>query len=192
MSSYERSSPERVGASLSEMPELLPVIDQDIAERVQDLLDTRPDWPCRKGCDHCCRSLAEPLRLTRAEWQRLEAGLAKLDESVSQQIETRLQAAAQRSERPHICPFLERTSGACRVYDHRPAACRAYGFYRARSGGRFCDLVQSMIDRDGEEGLIWGNHDALEQRLERAHGETIPLTTWLAARRLAERADSQP
>lgn len=168
------------------MPDLLPLLDQEIDDRVQNLIDTQPDWPCRKGCDHCCRSLAEPLRITVAEWRRLEAGLAHLPESTRQEIETRLPAAARQSERPHVCPFLELTSGACQVYEHRPAACRAYGFFRARNGGRFCGLVQSMIDEHGEDGLIWGNHDALELRLERAYGEAIPLATWLDQR------DSQP
>ena len=32
----------------------------------------RPDWPCKRGCDDCCRSLASPMRISRAEWERIE------------------------------------------------------------------------------------------------------------------------
>lgn len=168
------------------MPDLLPIIDREISDRVENLIAERPEWPCRKGCDHCCRSLAEPLRITLAEWRRLESALERLPEPIRRKVESRLQAAAQQNERPHVCPFLERASGACLVYEKRPAACRAYGFFRARTGGRFCDLVQTMIESEGEEGLVWGNHDSLEQRLERAYGDTVTLAAWLELR------DSQP
>ncbi|WP_309895279.1 hypothetical protein [Archangium sp.] len=44
----------------------------------------------------------------------------------------------------------------CRVYAHRPMACRTYGFY-------------------------WGNQDSLEDTLQRLSGATLSLFEWFAA-----------
>ncbi|MCG8462671.1 MAG: YkgJ family cysteine cluster protein [Holophagales bacterium] len=164
------------------MTELLPILDAETAERATTLETERPSWPCRRGCDACCRSLAEPLRLTRAEWRRCEAGLDGLELEVRRKVERRLREAVERSSAPYTCPFLERRKGACRVYAHRPIACRAYGYYRSRDGGRYCERVKTMLEQEGEEGLVWGNHDALESRLERAHGPSLPLATWIEER----------
>ncbi|MEM9557950.1 MAG: YkgJ family cysteine cluster protein [Acidobacteriota bacterium] len=168
------------------MSALLPTLDNEIDRRVADLVAARPDWPCRTGCDACCRSLAEPLRLTAAEWRRLEAGLEALPPEERSTVEARLADAARGSERPHICPFLDRRRGRCRVYAHRPIACRTYGFYRGRDGGRFCGLVAETIEETESEAtgpssgtqVIWGNHDAVERRLERDAGPSIPLADW--------------
>lgn len=157
------------------MSELLPILDDEIAARAEAVIDARPDWPCRKGCDDCCRRLAEPLRLTRAEWQRLEQGLAGLPESAQVEIQQRMQAAAKLLKGPVVCPFLDRDAGACRVYDHRPAACRMYGFYQAHDGGRFCGQIEEKVALEGDEGIVWGNHEAALRRLERAHGSFITL-----------------
>ena len=53
-------------------------IHADIDARVGSIREGRPDWLCGKGCDNCCRRLAEVPLLTRAEWDLLREGLAGL------------------------------------------------------------------------------------------------------------------
>ncbi len=76
------------------------------------------------------------------------------------------------------CPFLDDANGACRIYAHRPAACRMYGFYVAREGNLWCDMIQARHADGMGEGLILGNHGAVARRLEAACGETQSLVTW--------------
>ena len=50
----------------------------DIDTRVHSIRQDRADWPCAKGCDHCCRQLADVPQLTETEWNLLREGLAAL------------------------------------------------------------------------------------------------------------------
>ncbi len=61
--------------------------DERIAARVAAIRAVRSDWPCRRGCDACCRSLARPLALTAAEWARVDAAVARLDEDARREVE---------------------------------------------------------------------------------------------------------
>ena len=100
----------------------------DIDARVQAIREDRPDWLCGKGCDSCCRRLAEVPRLTAAEWGLLQEGLATLPPERLEEISRDMVALAGQRSRPVVCPLLDRSTGACPVYAQRPVACRTYGF----------------------------------------------------------------
>ena len=53
-------------------------LHSDIADRVRAISEDNLDWPCRRGCDGCCRRLAEIPRLTIFEWTLLREGLHSL------------------------------------------------------------------------------------------------------------------
>lgn len=53
----------------------------EIDARVHAIRGDRPDWLCGKGCDSCCRRLAEVPQLSAAEWHLLQEGLSALGES---------------------------------------------------------------------------------------------------------------
>lgn len=136
------------------------------------------EWPCRRGCDDCCRSLAEPPRITGEEWALLADALDALDardparrRALAEAFEERLSGRSLR-----VCPLLE--GGACSVYAARPIACRTYGFYDARDGGRWCARIE---ERD-RSGLVLGNHDVLDQRLHATAGEGRSVLDWYRER----------
>lgn len=148
------------------MKRRLALLDRDTAETAARIVDARPDWPCQRGCDTCCRNLAAPLPLARAEWERIAAELSAPQRA----------AIVARLAEPRVCPLLDRESGACTVYAVRPVACRAYGFYVARDGGRWCSLVEDAPELT--DSVTLGNHERLEQALA-ALGEQRTLAEWL-------------
>lgn len=159
----------------------LEVLHDRIAERTAAILDARPSWPCRKGCDTCCRRLARPPELTHAEWALLWEGFLALDPATRRRVRDRVAALAgelARGARHFVCPLLERDSGACLVYAHRPAACRMYGFYVSRGEGRYCDLVHERVESGELDGVTWGNHDAVDRELAQAFGAPISMLAW--------------
>ncbi len=81
--------------------------------------------------------------------------------------------------RPIICPMLELASGSCPVYRQRPVACRTYGFYVQRDKGLYCHDLESLVDDGVLLDVVWGNHDAIDQRLAQL-GERRALTDWFA------------
>ena len=147
----------------------------DIDARAKTTLDSFPGWLCRKGCDGCCRRLAEVPRFTAAEWEWLREGLAALP--VEQFEEIRRNIAAMPKSAPIVCPLLDREAGACRVYAHRPVACRTYGFYVQRGLGLYCKDIEARVAEGGLSDVVWGNHDAIELRLA-GLGETLGLAEW--------------
>ena len=137
-------------------------IYEDIDRRVQATHEAQPSWPCRRGCDHCCRSLAEPMRLTRAEWEHLRDAIP----------------ANAKSDDPRVCPFLARDEGACRVYAHRPAACRTYGYYVERDEVLGCDRILARANDD----VVWGNEESVRYALATLSEDSgaLPLREWLS------------
>ena len=83
----------------------------DIDARVSAIRAHRPDWPCSKGCDHCCHQLAAVPRLTATEWDVLKQGLQLLDASRLQEICRAVAALPEAAQGPVVCPMLERESG---------------------------------------------------------------------------------
>ncbi|WNG28172.1 YkgJ family cysteine cluster protein [Cystobacter fuscus] len=136
-------------------------------------------WPCRKGCDHCCRHLAEPLTVSEWEWSYLWEGFQALAPAAREEIRARV-AELEGTRRPYTCPFLDRESGGCRVYTHRPLACRTYGFYVSRGVGTWCHFIQALLAQHGEGDILWGNHDAVEATLERLSGPPLSLFQWFS------------
>ncbi|MFA7293143.1 MAG: YkgJ family cysteine cluster protein [Rhodocyclaceae bacterium] len=156
----------------------------DIDARVENIRENHPDWLCGKGCDSCCRRLAEVPQLTAAEWDLLQQGLAALTPEHLAQIHQDMAALAGQRTRPVVCPLLDQTTGACPVYAQRPVACRSYGFYVQRDKGLYCSDIESRVAEGALNNVIWGNHDAVDQRLA-GLGESRPLTAWFAAWRQA-------
>ncbi|WP_020562446.1 YkgJ family cysteine cluster protein [Methylosarcina fibrata] len=149
----------------------------DIETRVRAIRDNHRDWLCRMGCDGCCRRLAEVPRLTSAEWEWLKEGLAALPSELLREIGRDIAALAGQSVRPIVCPLLDRSAGSCRVYAHRPVACRTYGFYVQRGLGLYCKDIESRVAEGAWSDVVWGNQDAVDRRLQ-GLGETHELTEW--------------
>jgi Fe-S-cluster containining protein len=143
--------------------------------RAREIAAAHPDWPCRKGCDDCCRSLASVPLVTRSEWERIAAALDALPAPAAEAARRRIEASAS-AARPVVCPLLDTANGACLVYDARPVACRAYGFYAERDSVLGCLRIGSIATESPD--VVWGNHAALEDRL-RALGPAAPLPAWL-------------
>lgn len=158
----------------------------DIDARVQSVRESTPDWPCAKGCDGCCHRLAEIPALTGAEWELLKEGLAALPEEQRERIGRAIVALAESAARPVVCPLLDRATGACPVYRHRPVACRTYGFYVQRDRGLYCQEIESRVAAGTLSSVVWGNHDAIDARLS-GLGEKRLLTEWFAGRTGLER-----
>ena len=151
----------------------------DIDVRVLSIRENNANWLCGKGCDSCCKRLAEVPQLTAAEWDLLREGLGGLAPEHLQSISREITALASSTARPVICPLLDRTTGACPVYLHRPVACRSYGFYMQRNLGLFCRDIEKQVADGALPNVVWGNHDAIDRRLA-GLGESRPLTAWFA------------
>ncbi len=149
----------------------------DIEARVQAIRDDHPDWLCGLGCDGCCHRLAEIPLLTEAEWDWLREGLAALPPEQLGEIGQDIAALAEQSSRPIVCPLLDRSSGACRIYAHRPVACRTYGFYVQRDLGLYCNSIESRVAGGDWAEVMWGNQDAIDRRLSDL-GNSRELTEW--------------
>lgn len=152
-------------------------IHSDIDARVQDIRQDRPDWLCAKGCDSCCRSLADVPQLTFMEWELLRAGLMALPPERFQDVRNNIAALSSRNAGPLVCPMLDETSGACPVYNQRPVVCRTYGFYVQRELGLYCGKIESRVAVGELIDVVWGNHDAIDQRLT-SLGVVRSLSEW--------------
>ncbi|MBU1364816.1 MAG: YkgJ family cysteine cluster protein [Gammaproteobacteria bacterium] len=162
----------------------------DINARVLSIRENNADWLCGKGCDSCCKRLAEVPQLTAAEWDLLREVLAGLAADYLQAISREIAALAGSAERPVICPLLDHATGACPVYVHRPVACRSYGFYMQRGLGLFCHDIEKQVADGKLQNVVWGNHDAIDHRLA-GLGESRPLTDWFADWERESRATSR-
>ena len=149
----------------------------DIDARVQAIRQAHPEWLCGKGCDGCCRKLAEIPQLTAVEWDLLQEGLAALPLQRLQEIGRAMSTLVGQNSRPIVCPLLDQSTNACPVYAQRPVACRTYGFYVQRELGLYCHDIESRVADSALADVVWGNHDAIDQRLAEL-GETRALTAW--------------
>lgn len=149
----------------------------DIDARVLSIRQDRPDWLCGKGCDNCCRRLAEIPQLTASEWDLLRQGLAVLNPEQLQEISRKIAALADEKSRPLVCPMLDQSTNACPVYAQRPVACRSYGYYVQRELGLYCHDIETRVAEGKLADVVWGNHDAIDHRLA-SLGESRTLTEW--------------
>lgn len=156
---------------------LLNQLHRDIDIRVHTIRQHQPDWLCSKGCDTCCRRLAEIPQLTEAEWRLLQEGLNALAPEHLDEIREKTKALANQTSRPIICPMLDPGTGACPVYAQRPVACRTYGFYVQRDQGLYCQDIKSLVDTGVLADVVWGNHDNIDRELKQS-GESLNLTEW--------------
>ncbi|NUO50130.1 MAG: YkgJ family cysteine cluster protein [Polyangiaceae bacterium] len=155
----------------------LVVLDAEIDARVADTRRAHGYWPCKEGCDLCCRSLPRLPVITEPEWRRLRVAIDRLDASVVEQVRARLSSAPERG--PLTCPLLDPERGACLVYEARPIACRTYGYYTERDAGLHCERVTRAIDEHGEgAAILWGNGEAILRELDE-HGEAVSLREWM-------------
>lgn len=153
----------------------LHVIRDEIQIRVEEITSAHGAWPCRKGCDDCCRQLASAPIVTRGEWERIAAHLEGLEPGTADPIRERIRKSATAS-RPVVCPMLDEHSGTCLVYEARPIACRSYGFYVERESVLGCHRIESIAQQSS--GIIWGNGVALEHKLQ-SLGTSAELHQWL-------------
>jgi Fe-S-cluster containining protein len=154
----------------------LRILDQEIDLRARSILEQQPAWPCRRGCDHCCRHLAAIPQVNRLEWESLQLALETLDAATQEAIRARLRMLVHASH-PFVCPFLDTDSGNCLVYVYRPIACRTYGFYVDRDKGLYCPTIEAQVDAGQLEHVVWGNAESIDQRLH-AGGEPRDLLSW--------------
>lgn len=151
----------------------------DIDARVRAIRAEAPAWLCGKGCGGCCRRLAAVPQLTATEWAFLQPALVALPSAQRADITQAMVQLAAHAERPVTCPLLDQASDACTVYAHRPVACRTYGFYAQRDKGLYCGDIEAQVAAGQWADVVWGNHDAIDQRLAPL-GETRALTEWFA------------
>jgi Fe-S-cluster containining protein len=156
---------------------MLPQLLLDIDARVAAIRENRPDWLCGKGCDGCCRKLAEIPQLTVVEWELLQAGLAALPAERLEEISRKVSALGSQVAKPVVCPLLDQITGACPVYAQRPVACRTYGFYVQRDKGLYCNDIEIQVVAGRLSDVVWGNHDAVDHRLA-GLGENRSLVEW--------------
>ena len=156
---------------------MLAQLHVDIDVRVQTIRADRSDWLCGKGCDSCCRQLADVPQLTLAEWDFLREGLTDLPPERLYEIGRNMAALTSGRSRPITCPLLDLSTGACPVYIQRPVACRTYGFYVQRDLGLYCHDIESRVADGALVDVVWGNHDVIDHRLV-GLGEIRALTDW--------------
>ena len=166
-------------------------IHLDIDARVASIRENHADWLCGKGCDNCCRRLAEVPQLTAGEWALLGQGLAALAPEHLAEISRKMATLAEQPPRPVVCPLLDESTGACPVYAQRPVACRSYGFYVQRDLGLYCHDIEKLVAEGALADVVWGNHDAIDQQLGTL-GEKRPLTEWFAGSFAYGRHDATP
>lgn len=158
----------------------LVLLHKNIDERVQSIRNHHSDWLCCKGCDGCCRRLAEIPLLTETEWLLLREGLEQLPEEMQNDIAKRVAALADQTARPLTCPILDERTNACPIYPQRPIACRTYGFYVQRDAGLYCREIESQEATGKLVNVIWGNHDIIDLHLAKL-GMRRTLVEWFAS-----------
>jgi hypothetical protein len=68
----------------------LHVIQQEVRVRAEAIASTHGNWPCRKGCDDCCRRLASVPRVTQEEWQLIATALDALPVHTAELVRGRI------------------------------------------------------------------------------------------------------
>lgn len=156
-------------------PPALRVLHAEVRLRVEAMEAAHANWPCRKGCDECCRRLASVPRVTSMEWRLIAAALESLPPATSAAARHRI-SESHGAARPVTCPLLDRDSGTCLVYEARPVACRTYGFYVERDAVLGCSRIERVSGEDAH--VVWGNHVSIQSSLDDL-GESMELAAWM-------------
>jgi len=146
-------------------------IQDAVRRRTDEITAAHPEWPCRKGCDDCCRNLAAAPRVSAAEWGAIRTAIDALPGDIAEAVRERIRARASR-----VCPLLDTEAGACLVYEARPIACRTYGFYAEREGVLGCARIAAIAAEDRD--MVWGNHAAVGSE---SLGSAAEFFVWMAA-----------
>lgn len=145
--------------------------------------DIPKGFPCKASCFECCKT---PVQMLRVEWEHIKtlpvyAELEGLPDDTILEI-----ASREPSERELVvistkegwCPFIDKTSGACRIYEERPLTCRLYGqmFFMPCQEGVECppELEVKMVTIER-----W-------RRLTEIRADSIPWRSEEEARALAK------
>lgn len=140
---------------------------------------------CRAGCSWCCRGNVPPV--SAAEQELLAQGLAQLEPATLDTVLANARAivdlgldegpAMTAGNRP--CPLLNEDDDRCRVYAHRPLACRLFGATTIEPGWHFgCDAIQLGLSLSGQSLVpIDAILSPFEQRPD--VGERITLARYL-------------
>jgi Fe-S-cluster containining protein len=113
--------------------------------------------------------------VTEKEWRPIGDAIEGLPGEVAEEMRKRIRES-KATPRPVVCPLLDSVSGTCLVYEARPLACRAYGFYAERQYVLGCSRIESIARESSE--VVWGNHVALEERVAEL-GPAAELAVWL-------------
>ncbi|MBK8251340.1 MAG: YkgJ family cysteine cluster protein [Polyangiaceae bacterium] len=187
----------------------LAVLYSDISTRTQTIAAEHTWWPCKKGCDSCCKNLAAPPAFTPLEWEVLWEEFTQLPLATQHLVRDRVAQLAPnptpgpvptpgavattpaQGENPplnthpptteprYTCPFLNVESGACLVYASRPAICRTYGFYVQRYEGNWCNQILHEVTHR-EQLVLWGNQETVDSTLRRLSGLPISIHDYFA------------
>lgn len=152
-------------------------LHKDIAARVNAIREENSDWQCKMGCDGCCHRLAEVPRLTAEEWDLLQTNLST---EIRERIIQNMNALAKRESGFVVCPMLDKSAGACRVYEYRPVACRTYGYYVQHDKGLYCNDILERVTSGVLNEVVWGNQNTIDRQLNR-FDDSRDLTEWFAA-----------
>jgi Fe-S-cluster containining protein len=154
---------------------LLVEIQDNVQARAGEIASAHGSWPCRNGCDDCCRHLASQPRVSPIEWRLIAEAIERLPSATAEVVRERIRESTGKA-RPVVCPLLDLNSGSCLVYGARPIACRAYGFYAERERVLGCGRIEAL-SRESPH-IVWGNHTALEA-WQSGLGTPRELSFWL-------------
>ncbi|MEM7332950.1 MAG: YkgJ family cysteine cluster protein [Chloroflexota bacterium] len=161
-----------------EANEELSQIYDEIEHRVSEAQTNKPIWPCQKGCDACCRRLAHVPEVTAVEWQQMQVGIQNLSPAIQAQFLEKISALKNHQEGFVTCPLLDEEAGACLIYEHRPAACRMYGFYVSRYNNQWCQDIEDLFQAGELEGVTFGNFAAMTRHIQEQFGERQSIIAW--------------
>jgi Fe-S-cluster containining protein len=154
-------------------------LHEDIDTRVNAIRESHTNWQCKMGCDGCCKRLAEIPQLTSSEWDLLRIGLTNLSPEIREEITQTVAKLSAHSTQFVICPMLDKSQGNCRVYEHRPVACRTYGYYVQHDKGLYCNDILERVSSGELDKVVWGNQNTIDRQLKRL-GDSKDLTQWFA------------
>lgn len=142
---------------------------------------------CRAGCSWCCRGNVPVV--TPAEQELVSIGLRGLDsatleaarEKAKSIVEAGLESGPAMMAANRPCPMLD-DNDRCRIYEHRPLACRMYGASTIEPGYHFgCDAIQMQLAISGAS-LVQTKSITEPFHARPDTGEAITLAAFLASR----------